>query len=69
MAREIVKEAATVEEAVAAACEELGIDAAAAKVEVLAEPQKKVLGLFGGAQARSLAYGDDCRGDGDYKTA
>lgn len=52
MEREMIKEAATVEEAVAAACEELGIDTAAAKVEVLSEPQKKVLGLFGGSMAR-----------------
>ena len=52
MAREIMKEAATVDAAVAAACEELGIDPAAAAVEVLAEPQKKVLGLFGGSVAR-----------------
>ena len=52
MAKECIKEAATVEEAVAAACEELGVDAAAVQVEVLAEPQKKVLGLFGGTQAR-----------------
>ena len=52
MAREIIKEAESVEAAVAAACEELGIDPAAAQVEVLAEPQKKMLGLFGGSPAR-----------------
>ena len=51
MAKECIKKAATVEEAVAAACAELGIEQDTAVIEVLEEPQKKVLGLFGGTLA------------------
>jgi len=47
MRTEIVKEAPSVEEAVDAALEELGVQADAAEYEVLEEPSK---GLFGGAR-------------------
>ena len=52
MQKELIKEAATVEEAVALAAEELGVSVEALDVEVLQEPQKKTLGLFGGCEAQ-----------------
>jgi len=51
MAKEIVMKAATVEEAQAKIVEALGVSAAAVRFETLVEPQKKTLGLFGGADA------------------
>ena len=55
MLREAIKEAATVEEARRAAAEELGVAEQDAQFEVLQEPQKKTLGLFGGCPARVRA--------------
>ena len=52
MKKELIKEAATVEEAVALAAEELGVSVDALDVEVLQEPQKKTFGLFGGCDAK-----------------
>ena len=49
--KELIKEAETVEEAVALAAAELGISADELTVDVLQEPQKKTLGLFGGTPA------------------
>lgn len=51
MRKECVKEAATIEEAKALIAAELGADVAAIEFEVVQEPQKKTLGLFGGAPA------------------
>ena len=51
MRKEITKEAATVEEAIAAAASELGIPAEQLEVEVVKEPSKKAFGLFGKANA------------------
>lgn len=56
MKKEIIKEAATVEEALAAAAAELGVDVAALQHEVVQQPQKKVLGLFGGQPAIVKAW-------------
>ncbi len=52
MAKELIKEAASVEEAVALAVAELGVSADNVNVEVLQEAQKKTFGLFGGADAK-----------------
>ncbi len=55
MLKEVIKEAKTVEEAVELAAAELGVTADALTVEVLREPQKKALGLFGGTAAQIRA--------------
>ena len=52
MLKEAIKEAATIEEAKAAAARELGVPEEKAQFEVLQAPQKKTLGLFGGCPAR-----------------
>ena len=49
--KEIIKEAATVEEARRLIAQELGVDESAVTFEVQQEPSKKVLGLFGGSPA------------------
>ena len=54
--KEAIKEAATIEEAKAAAARELGVPEEKARFEVLQAPQKKTLGLFGGCPARVRAY-------------
>lgn len=51
MAKEIVKEAATIEEAKAAAVAALGVTEDKVAFEVLQEPKAKTLGLFGGCDA------------------
>ncbi len=51
MQKEIVKEAESVEAAVKLAAEELGASVDELIVEVVQEPQKKTLGLFGGMPA------------------
>ena len=51
MSKEIIKEAASVEEAKALIIEELGAAEDAIEFEVVQEPGKKVLGLFGGDPA------------------
>lgn len=56
MLKESIKEAATIEEAKAAAARELGVPEEKVQFEVLQAPQKKTLGLFGGCPARVRAY-------------
>ena len=56
MLKEAIKEAATIEEAKAAAAQELGVPEEKAQFEILQAPQKKTLGLFGGCPARVRAY-------------
>ena len=51
MNKEIIKEAASIEEAKALIIEELGVAEDAIAFEVVQEPEKKVLGLFGGTAA------------------
>ena len=57
--KELIKEAATVEEAVQLAAEELGVSAEKLDIEVLQEPQKKTFGLFGGTAAKIRAVVKD----------
>lgn len=56
MRKEAIAQAATIEEAKAAAAAELGVAPEKAEYEVLQEPQKKTLGLFGGAPAKVRAF-------------
>lgn len=56
--KEAVKEAATIEEARQAIAQELGIAEDELEFEVLQQPQKKTLGLFGGCPARVRGYVD-----------
>ena len=58
MRKEIIKEAATVEEALAAAASELGVEVSTLQSETVQQPQKKVLGLFGGQPAIVKAWID-----------
>ena len=51
MSKEIMKEAASIEEAKALIAAELGVAEDAVTYTVLQEPEKKVLGLFGGTNA------------------
>ena len=51
MKKEIIKEAASIEEAKAQIAAELGVAEDAVTYTVLQEPEKKVLGLFGGTTA------------------
>ncbi len=55
MQKEIIKEAESVEKAVELAAAELGVTADELIVDVLQEPQKKTLGLFGGTPAKIRA--------------
>ncbi len=52
MKKELIKQAATVKEAKALIAAELGVTEDAITFEVLQEPGKKVLGLFGGSEAQ-----------------
>lgn len=54
--KEAVKEAATIEEAKQAVALELGVSIDELEFEVLQQPQKKTLGLFGGCPARVRGY-------------
>ena len=56
MIRECIKEASTIEEAKAAASAMLGVDEGSLQFEILQEPQKKTLGLFGGNPAKVRAF-------------
>ena len=56
--KEAIKEAATIEEASRAAALELGVSVEDMKTEVLQQPQKKTLGLFGGCPARVRGWVD-----------
>ena len=51
MSKEIIKEAASIEEAKALIIEELGVAEDAIAFEVVQAPEKKVLGIFGGTAA------------------
>ncbi len=51
MSKELIKEAATVEEAKALIAAELGVAEDAITFEVLQQPEKKMLGIFGGTAA------------------
>ena len=51
MQKEVTKEAATLEEAKEAIIRELGVPGEKIRFDVLQQPQKKTLGLFGGANA------------------
>ncbi|MBR0261303.1 MAG: protein jag [Selenomonadaceae bacterium] len=55
MATVIEKTGKTVDEAIAAAVAELGVDKNDLDIEVLAEPSKKFFGLFGGSPAKIRA--------------
>ena len=55
MQKEVTKEAATLEEAKEAIIRELGVPGEKICFDVLQQPQKKTLGLFGGANAMSGA--------------
>ena len=52
MVKEAIATGATVEEAHANACAQLGVDTAEAEFEILELPEKKRFGLFGGGQFR-----------------
>ena len=51
MSKEIIKEAASIEEAKALIIAELGVAEDAIAFEIVQEPEKKVLGIFGGTPA------------------
>lgn len=51
MSKEITKEAASIEEAKALIAAELGVAEGAIAFEIVQEPEKKVLGIFGGTPA------------------
>ena len=55
MGKEIITEAATLEEAKIEAAKALGVEMDAITFEVLQEPRKKALGLFGGSTAKVKA--------------
>ncbi len=55
MIREAIGVAETIELAKAEACKALGVDESQAEYEVLQLPEKKVLGLFGGKEAKVKA--------------
>ena len=60
MIKEAIGVAATIEEARQQALRTLSAPAEAeVKLEILEQPKKKILGLFGGAQAKVKAYYDD----------
>ena len=56
MLKECIKEAVTIEEAKAACAQELAVPVEQLQTEVLQQPQKKTLGLFGGCMARVRCY-------------
>lgn len=56
MRKEAIVEAPTLEEAKAAAAREIGLTVETAQFDILQQPQKKTLGLFGGCPARVRAY-------------
>ena len=56
MVKEAIATGATVEEAHANACAQLGVDTAEAEFEILELPEKKRFGLFGGSPAKVRAF-------------
>ena len=56
MIKEAFSKGDTIEEALASACEELGVDPKDAEYEVIKEPKGKTLGIFGGSPAEVRAF-------------
>lgn len=56
MIKEAFGKGDTIEEALALACKELGVDAEQAEYEVIKEPKEKKFGIFGGSPAEVRAY-------------
>ena len=56
MVKEAIATGATVEEAYANACAQLGVDTTVAEFEILELPEKKRFGLFGGSPAKVRAF-------------
>lgn len=56
MIREAICTAPTIEAALDAACQELGLDRSEVEFEIIDNPVKKVFGLFGGSPAKVRAY-------------
>ncbi len=56
MLRETTVTADTIEEAKQKACEELGTEPEATQFEIIQQPEKKILGLFGGSPAKVRAF-------------
>ena len=56
MLREITVTADTIDEAKQKACQELGTDMEKTQFEILQQPEKKILGLFGGSPAKVRAF-------------
>ena len=56
MLREITVTADTIDEAKQKACLELGTDMEKTQFEILQQPEKKILGLFGGSPAKVRAF-------------
>lgn len=56
MVREAFGTGDSIEEALAQACSELGIETEKAEYEVIQEPEKKKFGLFGGSPAKVRAF-------------
>ncbi len=56
MLREITVTADTIDEAKQKACQELGTDMEKTQFEILRQPEKKILGLFGGSPAEVRAF-------------
>ena len=56
MLREITVTADTIDEAKQKGCQELGTDMEKTQFEILQQPEKKILGLFGGSPAKVRAF-------------
>ncbi len=69
MIREAVAKGATVQEAFANACKELGVETTDAEIEILEEPTKKTFGLFGGKPAKVRAYVEEPDPEPEVKAA
>ncbi len=69
MRREVIKTAKSVEEAIALACAELGVDQENAEIEVLAVPQAKKFLFFGGSDAKVKVSIDDGVAEAPVKEA
>ena len=59
--KEITVTGATVEEAIESACQQLGIDVETAQYEVIEQPQPKILGIFGGADAKVRVFVEESK--------
>ncbi len=56
MIKEAFGKGDTVEEALAQACQELGVETESAEYEIIKEPKEKKFGIFGGSPAEVRAY-------------